>query len=90
MWGSGEPRRAARRHRIALNLGVDDVERFTGARSMLQLEQVEESIAALRAAGGTKVFVLTIEGFPGLTEAIERDYAPRAQEPQGMGLWTAR
>jgi hypothetical protein len=77
-------------HRIAVNLGVNDVERFTGARSMLQLEQVEESLAALRAAGGTSVFVLTIEGFPGLTEAIERDYAPSAQEPEGMGLWTAR
>ncbi|MBS1869758.1 MAG: hypothetical protein JSS99_08845 [Actinobacteria bacterium] len=76
--------------KIALNLGLDDVERFTGARSMFTLEQLEESVAALRAARGTKIFVLTIEAFGGLTEALERAYELRAQEPQGMTYWVQR
>jgi len=77
-------------HRIAYNLGLRDMERFTGARSMLTVEQLEESLAALRAAGGTKVFVLTIEAFPGMTETLERAYAPTAREAEGMALWVAR
>jgi hypothetical protein len=77
-------------HRIALNLGLNDVERFTGARSHLTAEQLDESLAALRAAGGTKVFVLVIEAFPGLTEALERDYRLQDRGPEEMALWVAR
>jgi hypothetical protein len=77
-------------HRIGLNLGLDDVEPFTGARSLTTVEQVEESLAALRAAGGTKVFVLLLEAFPGLTAVLERDYAFRARSPEGMALWVRR
>ena len=77
-------------HRIAYNLDLDNVERFTGARSMLTLEQLEESLAALRAAGGRKVFVLVVEAFPGLTSALQRDYALQTNEPGSMALWVAR
>jgi hypothetical protein len=47
-------------------------------------------LAALRAAGRTKVFVLLLEVFPGLTEALERDYEIRRREAEGMALWVAR
>jgi hypothetical protein len=76
-------------HRIAVNLRLDDVERFTGARSVLTVEQLEESLAALRAAGGRKVFVLLVEAFPGMTDVLERDYAPQGTS-DGMELWVAR
>jgi hypothetical protein len=77
-------------HRIAYNRGLNDVERFTGARSMLTFEQLDESLAALRAGGGTRVFVLVIESLSGLTETLEQDYQLRAREPQGMALWVER
>ena len=77
-------------HRIAYNLGLRDVEPFTGARSIFTLEQVDESLAALRAAHGTKVFVLLVEAYPGLTAALERDYDLRARSEEGMALWVAR
>jgi len=77
-------------HRIALNLGLHDVERFTGPRSVFTVEQLDESLAALRAAGGTKVFVLLVEAYPGLTEALERDYRPVSRSDEGMALWVAR
>jgi hypothetical protein len=77
-------------HRIAINLGLHDLERFTGARSIFTADQLRESLAQLRAAGGTKVFVLLLEAFPGLAEALERDYERRAQSPEGMALWVAR
>ncbi len=77
-------------HRIALNLGLHDVERFTGPRSVFTVEQLDESLAALRAAGGTKVFVLLVEAYPGLAEALERDYQLRARSEEGMALWVAR
>ncbi len=77
-------------HRIALNLGLEDYERFTGARSIFTADQLQESLAALRAAGGTKVFVLLLEAFPGLAEGLERDYERRGQSPEGMAMWVAR
>jgi hypothetical protein len=77
-------------HRIGLNLELDDVEPFTGARSHLTVEQLEESLAALRAAGGTKVFVLLVEAFPGLSEALNRRGTLRGRSPEGMALWVVR
>ena len=77
-------------HRIAINLRLHDYERFTGARSIFTSDQLEESLAQLRAAGGTKVFVLLLEAFPGLAEALERDYALRARSAEGMAMWVAR
>ncbi len=77
-------------HRIAYNLGLSDVERFTGPRSILTAEQLDESLAALRAAGETKVFVLLPEARPGLTEALEAGYRLRARSEEGMELWVAR
>jgi hypothetical protein len=44
-------------HRIAYNLGLDDVAPYTGTLSMPLHEQLDETIARLRAAGGRKVFL---------------------------------
>jgi hypothetical protein len=77
-------------HRIAVRLGLDDVEPYSGNRSIFTREQLRESLAALRAAGGQKVFV-------GLEDAVEvfdsglRDaYDLRDMAPEGMQLWVAR
>ena len=44
-------------HRIGANLGVVNVAPYANAESMPTAEQLEETIAALRAAGGDKVFL---------------------------------
>jgi len=76
--------------RIAYNLGLRDVEPFTGGRSMFTLEQLEESLEALRAAGGTKIFALVVETYPGLTAALSRYYVLRGTSEEGMAMWVAR
>jgi hypothetical protein len=78
-------------HRIAENLHLDDVEPYSGARSIFTLEQLEESVAALRAVGGTKVFVMTNGyAYDGLTEALERAYRLVAEDESGMSFWLPR
>lgn len=44
-------------HHIALDVHVQDVDPFTGQSAMPTVEQVSEAVAALRHAGGRKVFV---------------------------------
>jgi len=44
-------------HRIAASLGVEDVEPYSGVRSIFTHEQLVDGLAALRAAGGDKVFL---------------------------------
>jgi hypothetical protein len=78
-------------HRIAENLGLDDVEPYSGVRSIFTLEQLEESLAALRAAGGRKVFVMTGGyAYPGLTEALATTHRLVAEDSVGMGFWLPR
>ncbi|HEU4703280.1 MAG TPA: hypothetical protein VFS37_12425 [Conexibacter sp.] len=77
-------------HRIAQTLQLDNVAPYSDSRSILTLEQLEESLAALRAAGGTKVFVTTQYSWPGLTDALARTHRLVAQYPTGMELWQRR
>jgi hypothetical protein len=77
-------------HRIATNLGIDDVDPVTGARSIFTLEQLLESLRALNRAGGEKVFVLDGVPYPALVETLEQRYALSAEEPEGMQLWQPR
>jgi hypothetical protein len=44
-------------HRIGANLGVTDISPYADVLSMPTVEQWDETIAALRAAGGRKLFV---------------------------------
>jgi hypothetical protein len=44
-------------HRIADDVGIDDVTPFSDVRQMVTREQLADTIAALRAAGGTQVVV---------------------------------
>lgn len=75
-------------HRIAENLRLDDVEPWSSVRSIFALEQLEESLAALRAAGGTKVFVMTGGyAYRGLTEALATTHRLVAEDQVGMQLW---
>ncbi|HEU4701688.1 MAG TPA: hypothetical protein VFS37_04330 [Conexibacter sp.] len=45
-------------HRIGANLGVVNVSPYSAMASMPTVEQLEETIAALRAAGGRKLFLV--------------------------------
>jgi hypothetical protein len=77
-------------HRIAKNLRLDNVAPYSDSRSILTLEQLHESLAALHAAGGRKVFVMAELAWPGLTDALERTHRLVAQYPTGMELWLPR
>jgi hypothetical protein len=56
-------------HRIADAYGIVDVSPYTGAESMPTVEQVEETVTALRAAGGNTVLV-PVEAGRGIFEAL--------------------
>jgi hypothetical protein len=77
-------------HRMAVNLGLEDVETYTGSRSVQTVEQLEDSVTALSRAGGSKAFVWLQETYAGLQAALARDFTLRAHDAQGMELWVAR
>jgi hypothetical protein len=77
-------------HRIAKNLHLDNVAPYSDVRSILTQEQLDESLAALRAAGGTKVFVMTQWAWPGMIAALQRTHRLIAQYAGGMELWLPR
>ena len=76
-------------HRIAQNLHVEDVEPYSGAKSLFTLEQFEDSLAALRAAGGTKLFV-ELPNIYGDVEALLEPHFRLRAEGESMQLWVAR
>jgi hypothetical protein len=78
-------------HRIAENLELEDVEAFTGGLSVLTVEQLDRSLAALRATGGRSVFVLPLEAYPGLRVALQqRGFTVGATDQQlGTEQWVA-
>jgi hypothetical protein len=76
-------------HRIAASLKLHDVELYSGAKSIFTLEQVEESVAALRAAGGRKVFVERVSAYESFASVLRANYQLRAAE-EWMQLWVAR
>jgi hypothetical protein len=80
-------------HRIAYDLGIDDVTPYTGNESIQTAEQLEDTLGALYAAGGSKVF-LSAGGLAtaGLREGLSAHGLRRvAATPDGaVELWTAR
>jgi hypothetical protein len=74
-------------HRIAVNLDLDDVEMYTGTRSLQTEEQLEDSIGALSRAGGHKAFVLASQTYPALIGALQRNFRLQAESSEGMQLW---
>jgi hypothetical protein len=77
-------------HRIALNLGVDDVTPYTGNESIQTEEQLDDTLAALDDAGGSKVFLARGGFIPsGLHEALAaRGLQQAGATPDGaFELW---
>jgi hypothetical protein len=63
-------------HRIAANLGIQDVSPYTGPDSIKTFEQLEETLELLRAEHGRKLFVAFLPRFnrippPGLPKALQ-------------------
>jgi len=72
-------------HRAAFNVRIVDVTPYTGSKSMPTVDQLDETLHDLRAAGGRKVFISTSEAWPELPEALaQRGYAEVARERFGM------
>jgi hypothetical protein len=76
-------------HRIAQTLGLHDVEPYTGSKSIFTSEQLRESLAALRAAHGMKVFVEPRNGYGSYAPVLRARFKPIAAG-EGIVLWVAR
>jgi hypothetical protein len=77
-------------HRMAENLGVEDVTPYTGEFSMPAVEQLADTIRILRAEGGRKV-VLAVGGpeAPDMRPALQAaGFAQTAEDREGLQLWT--
>jgi hypothetical protein len=79
-------------HRIARNLGVENVSPYTGSQSMPAREQLGDVLDALRDAGGSKVFLSEEDTPPELQQALDRaGFAVAARdEATATVLWVDR
>jgi hypothetical protein len=80
-------------HRIAVKVGVDDVEPYTGALPILTDGQLADSVRALRSAGGRKLFVIPSYAWGSELRALGSEYGfvPSTQEPgYGIQMWVRR
>lgn len=76
-------------HRVAYNAGIVDVTPYTGGNSMPTIDQLDEMLRDLRAAGGRKVFLSLPEERVELPELlVKRGYVERAQERFGMAEYS--
>ncbi len=74
-------------HLRAKRAGAEDVTPYTGAESIQTEQQLDETVAMLRAEGGSKVFVPTEAVQPELPLALERHGFRLAQHgPEGVDL----
>jgi hypothetical protein len=79
-------------HLIAYRAGVDDVTPYTGSESIQTLEQLDDTLAALHAAGGRSVFLATTAFTPASMRAVlaARGLRLAATAPDApLELWTA-
>jgi hypothetical protein len=79
-------------HRIASNLGLDDVSLYTGAQSMPTRNQLVEVTQALREAGGSKLFLRAAENSPVVAEALTQvGFRLTTQDAQTSDqMWVSR
>ncbi|HEX5145736.1 MAG TPA: hypothetical protein VFV85_01840 [Conexibacter sp.] len=67
-------------HRVARETGRDDVSPYAGGESIADAQQLDRTVAALRRAGGDKVFVASRLTWPETLAALRRDgFAPHLQ-----------
>ncbi len=76
-------------HRIASNVGVTNVSPYTTAFAMPAVTQLDDVVRALRAEGGTKVFLPTTPAaMNDVRPALEADgFARVAADNEGNELW---
>jgi hypothetical protein len=75
-------------HRMGYALGVADVAPYTGSESMPAVEQLGETVAALRRAGGRKLFLSARTSPEGMLVALRRDgFRLAARGASGAQMW---
>jgi hypothetical protein len=75
-------------HRMGYDLGVSDVAPYTGIESMPAVEQLTETIQALRAAGGRKLFLSTRDTTAAMRNLVAREgFRLAAFGANGLQLW---
>lgn len=76
-------------HRIGETLGLKDVEPWSNVRSIFTVEQLADSVRALRRNGGTKLFLDETHTYGDFSPVLRQAFALRA-EREGMQLWQLR
>jgi hypothetical protein len=76
-------------HKIGENVGVANVSPYTGSYAMPTREQLDETVAALREAGGGKVFFSIEDTMPEVASALRADgFRLGANDEQaGLEMW---
>ncbi|HMJ01304.1 MAG TPA: hypothetical protein VK506_00085, partial [Conexibacter sp.] len=75
-------------HRMGENLEVQSVTPYTGSQSMPAVEQLDETVSALREEGGRKLFLSTTDTAPEVRPALrEAGFALEADDANGTELW---
>lgn len=75
-------------HRMAAQLGIDNVSPYTGSQSIQTEEQMEDVIEALRTAGGRKLFLSFAESGQAMIDSLPaQGFKLAAQDPSGLQLW---
>jgi hypothetical protein len=75
-------------HRMGYDLGISDVAPYTGIESMPAVQQLTETVQALRDAGGRKLFLSTRDTSPGMRELVRSEgFRLAAQGERGLQLW---
>jgi hypothetical protein len=79
-------------HRMAENVGVENVTPYTSAGSMPAVSQLDDTIRALREAGGRKVFLnAAATGVPNMRPALaDAGFARAAGDREGYEMWIDR
>jgi hypothetical protein len=75
-------------HRIGENLGVENVAPYASASSMPTVEQLGETVTALRDEGARKLFLYAKAPYPEMTGELRRAGLTRAAtDGEGYELW---
>lgn len=73
-------------HRIAYQLGLDDVTPYTNMEAMMTRDQWHETINALRHAGGRQVIAPRVQLFPERIEYLRAAGYQPEREAAGLGI----
>lgn len=75
-------------HRMAVQLGIDNVSPYTGSQSIQTEEQMADVVDALRRAGGRKLFLSFSDSGQAMVDSLPaHGFKLTVQDQSGLQLW---